>query len=419
MPNAKQPSRRRFLQHLAGAAAVCAAPMVLPSGVISAQGRRGANDRIGVGYIGIGRRAGQLMGLPDGARIVAFADVDAKKLEARKARHADAKTYADYRDLLADPNVDAVVIATPDHWHALNAVHACEAGKDVYCEKPMTLTIAEGRRCVDAARKHGRIFMVGSQQRSMPANRAACDFIRGGGLGDILRVHAANYPSPWEPAFEEQPVPEGLDWDAWCGPVEPIPYHIDLFLPRADGRKDDQGRPLGWISFRPFSGGEMTGWGSHGLDQIQCALGMDDTGPTEIWPEAEGLTAPVTMRFANGVTMLLDDDGPPGGGLFVGSEGTLRLDRGKFETRPRGLLDAPARGGTENHLAHWIDCIRSRETPIADVEAGHRAATLCHLGNIARWTGRKLHWDPVAERFVGDEDANAHLDRPRRKQYDW
>jgi predicted dehydrogenase len=416
MRASKHTSRRRFLIQ---AAAAVTGPLILPSGVLAAPGRRGANDQIGVGYIGVGRRSGQLMGLPEGARIVAFADVDQRKLDARKARHPDAKTYTRYRDLLADPAVDAVVIATPDHWHALNAVHACEAGKDVYCEKPMTLTVAEGRRCVEAARKHQRIFQVGSQQRSMPANRAACDFIRGGGLGTILRVHAANYPSPWEPDFPAQPVPEGLDWDAWCGPVEPLPYHIDLFLPRAEGRKDAQGRPLGWISFRPFSGGEMTGWGSHGLDQIQCALGMDATGPAEIWPEGEGLTAPVHLRYANGVTIQLDGDGPPGGGLFIGSEGSLRLDRGKLETRPRGLLDQPDRGGHERHLAHWIDCIRSRETPVADVEAGHRAATLCHLGNIARWTGRKLQWDPEAERFVNDDAANGLLDRPRRAAYDW
>lgn len=275
---------------------------------------------------------------------------------------------------------------------------------------------------VAAARKHERIVQVGSQQRSMGACRFGCELVRNGRLGEITVVHAANYPSPWECELPAQPVPEGLDWDVWCGPTEPRPYHIDLYLPRAQGRADAQGRRLGWISFRPYSGGEMTGWGAHGLDIIQWALGAEDSGPVEVWPEGEGLTCPVTMRYASGVLLKLDGKGPEGGGLFEGTEGTLLIDRGKYEATPPVLAEElPASAirlyKSEDHLKNWIDCIRSRELPVADVAIGHRSTNVCHLGNIARWIGRGLRWDPAKEQFIGDDEANALLERSMRASF--
>ena len=219
-----------------------AAPYVVSSRVF------GANASIGIGGIGVGRQGSGIMGIP-GGRVVAVADVNLPRAEAIAAK-TKAKAFQNYRKLLDLKEVDAVTVGTPDHWHALCAIHACQAGKDVYVEKPMTLTIREGRRMVEAVRKHGRVLQVGSQQRSLAANRIGCELVRSGRIGRVSRVVANNYPSPWEGALPGQPVPEGLDWDMWCGPTPVVPYHVDLYTPRA--------KP-GWISFRAYSGGEMTG----------------------------------------------------------------------------------------------------------------------------------------------------------------
>lgn len=412
--------RRAFLaQGFGVAAAVAAASLAKPKPV-------SANDTIGIGMIGVGRRGRQLMGMPPGAEIVAVADVYMKHMEEVSAGK-QWKQYQDYRDLLADARVDAVIVASPDHWHTLHTVHACQAGKDVYVEKPLTLTIAEGRAMVEAARTHGRIVQTGSQQRSMSACRIGCELVRNGYVGKVSRVHSDNYPSPWECDLPEQPLPDGLNWDMWCGQTEVRPYHEELFQPRV------RGADAGWISFRPYSGGEMTGWGSHGLDMIQWALGFDRTGPVEVWPIADtepteksvfkGPRCQVGFRYGNGVELYLDGQGPAGGGLFEGEIGTIRVDRGVYavtvqDGREPIATDQPVQLEVSlNHMQNWMDCIRSRELPIADVEIGHRSATMCHLGNIARWTNRPLRWDPLAERFVGDDDANTYLSRPMREPW--
>ncbi|MBN2475494.1 MAG: Gfo/Idh/MocA family oxidoreductase [Pirellulales bacterium] len=425
-------SRRRFLQRSAAlASAGAAAPFFIPSGVLAAADQPGANDRIGVGYIGTGRRSAQLRNIPKEGRIVAAADVYRTRAEAVAARYR-GKAYQDYRDLLDSKDVDAVVVATPDHWHALPSIQACQAGKDVYVEKPMTLTVREGQLMVAAARKHQRIVQVGSQQRSMAANRLGCELVRNGRLGKIHTVIASNYPSPWEGNLPGQPVPEGLDWDAWCGQTEPVPYHNDLYIPRANP---------GWISFRPYSGGEMTGWGAHGLDQVQWALGMDESGPVEIWTEGEKFDPPtysapesrsrgdgicgkptVFFRYANGVVLRFGE-GPGGGAIIVGDKGKITIDRGRFQTEPEELGKEPLTDPevrlyvSNEHMQNWFDCMKSRKLPVADVAIGHRSTTLCHLGNIARWLGRKARWDPAQEVFPGDAEANAYLTRPQRKPY--
>ncbi|MBN2507159.1 MAG: Gfo/Idh/MocA family oxidoreductase [Verrucomicrobia bacterium] len=427
-------SRRDFLRRggtLALGAA--AAPQVLPWGVIAAEGQPGANDRIQVGFVGIGRQAGGLLRnvlLYKDARFVAVADVNFKRAQAAAQRHG-AEPYKDYRKLLERKDVDAIVTATPDHWRALVCIHACQAGKDIYAEKPMTLTIREGRLMVEAVRKYQRVFQTGSQQRSTWANHAGCQLVRSGALGKIRRVITKNYPSPWECALPAQPVPADLDWDLWCGPLEPVPYHQDLYLPRANP---------GWISFRPYSGGEMTGWGAHGLDQVQWALGMDTSGPLEVWTEGAAFDPPtyrapesrargekicsepkVFFRYAGDIVVELGD-GPSGGALFIGEKGRVRIDRGVCDSDPEELgLEARRRrpkGFVSDHIRNWLNCIQTRERPTADVEIGHRSTTVCHLGNIARWVGRKLRWDPVKEEFPGDAEANRHLDRPRRKGYE-
>ncbi|MCX7827104.1 MAG: Gfo/Idh/MocA family oxidoreductase, partial [Verrucomicrobiae bacterium] len=235
---------------------------------------RGANDTIRVGVCGFGGRGrAHIDGFNKipGVRVVALCDADSKILARGVAdvekRGQKVEAYTDVRKMLDNKDIDLVSTATPNHWHSLFIVWACQAGKDVYVEKPLSLTIREGRLMVEAARKYKRVFQTGSQQRSMRDNRIGCALVREGAIGRVHTVIGANYPSPWNCAFPGQPVPDGLDWDMWCGPVEPVPFNKDLFLPRA--------KP-GWISFRPYSGGEMTGWGAHGLDQIQWALGMDE-----------------------------------------------------------------------------------------------------------------------------------------------
>lgn len=431
-------NRRALLKGAAtSVAAALAGPLVVPSSVLGAEGRTAPNDLVRVGYIGVGRRSRQLMGLPEDAEITAYADVNRSRLEEMKAKDPSASTYLDYREMLASDKVDAVVIATPDHWHTLPAVDACNAGKDVYIEKPLTLTVREGRAIVDAVKKNNRVLQAGSQQRSGPACQRGCRELMEGCIGKIHTVHGANYPSPWECDLGEEPIPDGLNWDVWCGQTEPRPYHRDLYLPRAEGRTYPDGRPLGWISYRPYSGGEMTGWGAHGLDIVQWALGTSETGPVEVWPEdvsaesviyfgktskptpgMEPLIRPVTMRYASGAVLKLDGKGPGGGAVFEGADGSAMVDRGKYELK-RGdkrdtISDPPGESDTKTHLKNWIDCIRSREQPVAHAEIAHRSATVCHLGNIARWTGRKLTWDPAKEEFVNDAEANALLGRPMR-----
>jgi predicted dehydrogenase len=408
-------------------------PALIPAGVLAAPGRPGANERIGVGYIGVGRRGNQLMALPAEGRIVAVADVDRTRAES-VADQRKCRAYHDYRELLESKDIDGVFVATPDHWHVLPSLHACQAGKDVYLEKPLSLTIREGRLLVGAVRKYGRVLQTGSQRRSMSGHRWGCELVRNGVAGKIHTVIILNYPSPWESQFPGQPVPAGLDWDTWCGPTEPVPYHPDIFIQRSNP---------GWLSLRPYSGGEMTGTGAHGFDQIQWALDLDHTGPVEVWaeggklepviyaqPESRGRgdTAcsrgrRVRMRYAHGVVIRLEDDGPAAGGEFIGDRGKIRIGNNTVTSNPEDLVrvrpeDLKLRLPPVNdHIQNWFDCIKSRAKPVADVEIGHRSAVLCHLGNIARWTARKLVWDPVQETFPGDGAANAYLDRPRRPPY--
>lgn len=435
MTNYSLISRRQFAKRATAIGlAATTAPTIIPSTVLGRPGQPGANDRIGVAYIGAGRRANQLMQLPPEGRIVATADVHRPRAEAAAARHR-GRAYHDYRKMLEAKDIDAVFVATPDHWHALPTMHACQAGKDVYLEKPLSLTIREGRLLVDTVRRYRRVLQTGSQRRCMKGHRWGCELVRNGVAGKIRTVIIANYPSPWECQLPGQSVPAGLDWDAWCGMTDPVPYHEDIFVQRSNP---------GWISFRPYSGGEMTGTGAHGFDQIQWALDLDHTGPVEIWAEG-GAMKPVVyrqsedrqrgnrlcsrgrrvrMRYANDILIRLEDNGPAAGGEFIGDRGKIRIGNNVVTSNPPELAQTDPKQlrfrlpVIDDHIQNWFDCIKSRDKPIADVEIGHRSAVLCHLGNIARWTGRRLRWDPETETFPGDAPANQYLDRPRREGYD-
>ena len=420
-------TRRKFLRTGAAvAASAFAAPTIIPRHVLSAPGKPGANDRITVGAIGVGGRARLLLQqLPEDGQIVALSDCNLPRAEKFKDEaKQDWPVYQDYRKLLERKDIDAVIVGTGEFQRVLPCIHACQAGKDVYAEKPLTLYVREGRALVNAVRRYDRVLQVGSQQRSMAMNRVACELVRSGGLGKVLEVRAINYSnsSPAEPR-PGQPVPEGLDWNMWLNQAAERPYHPDW---------------MGWMRWRDFAGGEMTNWGAHGVDQVQWALGMDGTGPSELRPLSSGPNGQVSMRYPNGVELrfvIEQGKGPMGGAIFVCEKGKLEINRNKFTSNPpeiaeelkkkvnveeeeRKWSDQLALWQARWHMQDWLDCIRSRERPVADVEIGHRSITVCHLANITRAIGRDLRWDASGEHFVGDDEANALLDRPRRKGFE-
>ena len=421
--------RRSFLKKSGLLAAATWVPTALHSNTTYAA----PSDRVNIGYIACGRRASQLQSLPANTQVVGTADCNIARAE-KFAKRYGCESYQDYRKLLDRTDLDGVIIASPDHWHTLHTVNACQAGKDVYCEKPINLTIREGQLQVKAVRHHKRIFQAGSQQRSDPINRVACQLVRDGKFGKITKVTGKNYESPWLCKLPAQPCPKEIDWDMWCGQTEVRPYNKDIYIPRANP---------GWISFRTYSGGEVTGWGAHGLDQIQWALGMDKTGPVEVWVEPEPkfyeleFTEPksrqwgyehdpnprVHYRYANGVEVVLDKKGPGGGGIFVGSEGQILIDRAKAVLTPStigesALAACKCHDDTAVHLKNWVDCIISREDPVAPIEVAHRTTVICHLVNITRWLGRKIEWDPTTETFPNDPEATALMQRPQRAGYE-
>ena len=383
----------------------------------------GANQRLQIAFIGVGGRAQWLLKNEKypGTDIVAVADCylprcdQAAKILPEGQRW---RKYQDYRRLLEKEKLDAVFVETTTHARTLISIQAMQAGLEVYAEKPMTLTIAEGRILANAVKKYNRVLQCGTQQRSIPINAWASKMVRDGALGKVHTVVACNFEPPkrWEPK-PGQPVPEGLDWDQWCNQTELRPYHKDLQT-RWAWWWDYDGAGQSW---------GVTGWGTHALDQVQCALGTDDTGPVEIWPEEKGEQCRVTMRYSSGTLLKLEGpkrDHADLGAIFLGDKGAIEIKRGTVDAVPHELLkNAPeitpeGPGEDKWHIENFLECIRTRKQTNAHVEAAHRATTVCYLVNICRDLGRKLRWDPQAEKFPGDEEANAMLSRPRRKGYE-
>jgi predicted dehydrogenase len=383
-----------------------------------------ANNRLKIGFIGLGGRARWLLQNEKFplADIVAVADCYFPRcaqaaLLVPGGEHWTA--YPDYRRLLDREKLDAVFIETTTHARALIALDCMRAGCDVYAEKPITLTIREGRVLAEAVKRYKRVFQAGTQQRSIPINAWASERVREGLLGKVQVVTVCNFEAPktWE-AKPEQPTPEGLDWDQWCNQTELRPYHPDL-----------QNR---WAWYRDYDGGGqswgVTGWGTHAIDQAACGLGIDDTGPVEVWPEGPGQEAKVIFRFASGTLLRCDGERRPDhsdlGAVFRGENGTLEIKRGTLvASAPDFLRGAPPdtpEGPGENrwHIENFLECVRTRKLTNAPVETAHRSTTLCHLVNLCRDLGRRLQWDPAAEMFRDDAEANALLSRPRRKRYE-
>jgi predicted dehydrogenase len=417
-------TRRQFVK---AAAAALAAPTILPSSVWCAAKQPG--DRITLGFIGMGK---QNRGLLNGfirnkeTQVVAVCDVDTTRREQAKksveeyyAKQTDkgsfkgCDAYTDFRELLARKDIDGVVIATPDHWHAIQVVAAANAKKDIYCGKPLSLTIAEARAMVEAVRRNKCILQTGSMQRSSQEFRKACELVRNGRIGKVKTILVGvGGPSKWCDLPEETMEP-GLDWNFWLGPAPVRPYN-SVLSPR--GVHDHFPN---WRSYREYSGGAMTDWGAHHFDIAQWGLGMDDSGPVEIIPpENPNARTGVRYLYANGVEMIHDSS--RGGATFIGTEGKIFVDRGKFQAEPESIGQEPLGDNairlyvSNNHLQDWLNCTRSRELPICDVEIGCRSVTVCHLGNLAYWNHRRLKWDPQKEKFIGDKEANTWLDREHR-----
>lgn len=404
--------------HRRGFLTACAFPYVAASTVL------GANDRLDIGFIGLGGRAQWLIRNEDfgAARITAISDIWAQRLGDAAKLHPHGSQWAqydDYRRMFDREKLDAVFVETTTHARVLVCMHALQAGLDVYAEKPLTLTVQEGRILADAVRRYRRVLQTGTQQRSMAINRYASQLVSSGRIGRITKVTVCKFLAPqvWAPK-PALPTPQGLNWDAWCNQTELRPYHTQLHR--------------NWAIWRDYDGGGqswgVSGWGTHSLDQVQAALGMSETGPVEIEPDGPGAQSRVTLRYANGAAVSLEqeiiNDHQQLGAIFQGTNGRIQIVRGNFTADPPELRkDAPdpiSEGPGENvpHLNNFLDCVRTRQRPNADVEIGHRSTTVCHLVNISRELGRKLRWNPQTERFLADLEADRLLSRPRRKGYE-
>jgi predicted dehydrogenase len=440
-------SRRGFLSRSLAALTAAGLPAWYAERLLAQEQEKGAakkvvaNDKIRFGVIGSGDRFGGIQNVKQrhgllgdifrhekqGFEFVATCDVDKSRREKTalticggdEAKAKDIAKYNDFRELLARKDIDAVFIVTPDHWHALTAIAAAKAGKDIYLEKPMTLTVAEGRPLIKAVRENKRILQVGSQQRSDRRFRLACELVRNGRIGKVHTVETRiGGISPKGP-FQPSPVPEGLDWDFWLGQA-----------PKTEFIKERCHYEFRW--WYEYSGGKMTDWGAHHNDIAQWALGMDNAGPVGVASEGVADTRPncynvhskfkVTYQYPNGTKLLCMSDGE-NGVLFKGEKGEIFVSRGTIRASDEKLLKEPLPADavklyeSNDHMGNYFECLRSRKDPICPVEVGHHSVTVCHLGAISlRLGGKKLQWDGEKEAFVGEnaEEGNKLVSREMR-----
>jgi predicted dehydrogenase len=425
-------SRRRFMQ----SAAAAAAPLVFTRNAFGVA----ANDKLAVGFIGMGTmnrgHLGGMLGRKE-VEVVAVCDVVKERLENAaqtvEKRYADriksgnykgVASYTDFRKLIDHPGLDAVVIATPDHWHAQPVILAARAKKHIYCEKPLTHNVAEGRVSVDEVAKAKVIFQTGSQQRSEFGGhfRKAVEYVWNGRIGTLktIRIGVGGPSRPCD--LPAQEVPEGTDWDAWLGPAPERPYHSDLCP------KGVHGHFPAWRNYQEYAGGQVADMGAHHFDIAQWAMKMDGSGPTQIIPPEKGDSG-LKFIYASGIEMIHNQFNKGSDGkeiradcVFEGTDGIILVSRGGISSLPDTILKEPLGEKAErvypsnSHHGNWLECIRSGKQTICPPEVGHRSATICHLGNIGYHLRRKLTWDPVKEQFVDDEKANKELSRePRAK----
>ena len=433
--NENRITRRAFMKRASAAAVLT--PVIIPSTALGKGGRPAPSDRITLGCIGVGDQGRHNMRRflrLDGIQVLAVCDVDRKRLhrardtveshysgKARGGHYRGCDVYNEYEKLLDRDDIDAVSIATPDHWHAVGAIAAARAGKDIYCEKPLALTVAEGRAICDAVERYRCIWQTGSWQRSRRNFRFACELVRNGRIGKLHTIRIGLPLGRVGGSPEPMPVPEELDYDLWLGPAPWAPYTEDRV--HWDFR---------WIF--DYSGGMITDWGVHHCDIAHWGMDTDTTGPVEIegkchFPDDGLWDTPDTFhfvcRYENGVTMTVSDrDNPNAQGVrFEGDEGWVFVSRDKLDAHPRSLLRSSI-GPDEvwlyrstDHYRNFLDGVKSRAETVTPVEIAHRSATVAHLANIALRLGRKVRWNPDTERFIGDADADRLLSRSMREPW--
>ncbi len=436
-------SRRGFLKTSAVSGAAITAAAVVPAHVF---GEDAPSNTLRMGCIGTGRMGHGDMreclrrGLEPqiNAHIVAVCDLDRQrarhaKLECENAYETnltdrarpEIEIFDDYRELLARDDIDGVTISTPDHWHALVAIAAAEAGKAVYVQKPITYSIAEGQKLVHAVRKHDVVLQTGSQQRSDERFRQACELVRNGRIGKLHTIRVRLPTDSGTGEAKPMPVPTGLNYEMWLGPTPRAPYTEHRVHPQADFS-----RP-GWLQIERYCRGMITGWGAHMFDTAQWGHGSDDSGPVEMEASGEfpdrGLFDVHTDfrasgRYADGVR-LIASSGTPAGVTFEGDAGWISVTRSSLHAEPGDILQTPIGAGelhlahSDNHMRNFLECIRTGEDPICPVEVGHRSNSVCVITHLAMKLGRKLRWDPQAERFLDDDSANAMLDYDHREPW--
>ncbi len=423
IPN--NPSRRKFVKQSAVATgALFAAPQIIRAQTLGNKEKDAANSRIGMGFIGSGLIAqghlGSFSGMKD-VQPIAICDVYQKNLKKglgilRNKGYEDILATPHYEDVIGNPDVDVVCVLTPDHWHAALAIEAMKAGKDVYVEKPMTLTIEEGKAVVAAQNKYGRVLQVGSHQRSTAHFRIAANLVRSGKIGEVKEIYCRLGAFPQPPAEELiVPVPEGLDYDRWLGPTPFYEFSENRVLGNYEG---------GWRCYWDYGSRKFGDWGAHHFDIVQWALGLDETGPVEFIPKGHEGAEHHHYRYANGITVWRDKKPDHGHMIrFIGTEGEVHVSRGKVASLPEELVRSPIDASmsvyeSKNHRRNFIDCVKSREKPICPAEVGHRSGSICQLAGIAERLGRPVKWDPDAQQVLGDKEAAAMQDRPRRPGYE-
>ncbi len=413
-------------------ASALAAPMVVPGAVLGKDGGTAPSNRIHMGLIGHGLIMGGHRGYHlqrKDVQVLAVCDVYEDRREKAKEevekRYADREgmgsykgcdAYHEYEKIMDRDDIDAVVVGTPDHWHAPISVAAMRSGKDVYVEKPMTLTIEEGKVMREVSQRYGRILQVGSQQRSERAFRQACEIVRNGWIGKVHTIYArlGSFAPPHHPPAE--PIPKGFDYDRWLGPTPWFPYNEERVKGNYGG---------GWRRFWEYGSRKNGDWGAHHFDIIQWALGKDDSGPVKFIPKGFEGTEYQTHLYADGTKVLRDHDTPNGHMIhFIGDEGTVSVSRGgRIDSTPKSLASKDAGPNdihlyeSRDHRGNWLDGIRTRKPTICHVGIGHRTSCICHCSGIAERLGRPIEWDPEKEVIVGDDDAARWMDRPRRAPF--
>jgi predicted dehydrogenase len=419
----KNQSRRQFLK--SGALAAVAVPYIIPGSALGKNGAVAPSNRIVMAAIGLGAQGREdLRGFlsKDEVQMIAICDVDkshaarAKTLVDERNGNSNCKLYSDFRELYAREELDAVMTALPDHWHAIPAIAAAKAGIDVHGQKPFVRTIAEGRALANAVKKYNIVWQTGSQQRSDYRFRYACELVRNGRIGKISHVEVGVGGGEVSPGLNPiQPVPKSLDWGFWLGPAPMVPYRGVSHL--------------SWRHIKDYGCGGLTDWGAHHIDIAHWGLGLEYTGPVEIegigsWP-TEGLFDVVTNHdirctYANGIKMRISNQGLRGGATWYGENGWIHVNRGGYYASTEDILkevigpDEIHLYKSKDHKQNFLDCVKSRQQTIAPAEVGHRTVSIALLGEIAMITGRKLDWDPVNEKFNNDPEANRLLERPIR-----